>query len=247
MKEHHYAYFVTLTYDTQHLPLVRDNNGKLWMTVKKSDIQNFFKKLRYEHSKRYKQLNKQPPKISYLITSEYGDKFKRPHYHALIFGSHHNDIQASWSGGSIHFGQITSASIAYTLKYSLKGKIWKSHKHVPYTRPFLLCSKGLGENLIIETKKRYGRRVIKCIKNQQLPETIQVDGYQKRFPRYYENILLRRLDDDKYKQYAIEKHIKFLQYLEQNNTTTLKHRKDYHTLNNYLNQQKHDFDNQVIQ
>lgn len=60
--------FITLTYDDDNLP---DSNSLV-----KSDIQKFFKRLR-------KKINK---KIKTLYCGEYGDKFGRPHYHAIIFG-----------------------------------------------------------------------------------------------------------------------------------------------------------------
>lgn len=60
--------FITLTYDDEHL---------LSDSLIKSDIQKFFRRLR----KRLK-----PKKIKCLYCGEYGDKFNRPHYHAIIFG-----------------------------------------------------------------------------------------------------------------------------------------------------------------
>lgn len=63
------ASFVTLTYDNEHLPSDNSLSVRHW--------QLFMKRLR-------KQV--EPLKIKYFASGEYGDKFGRPHYHAIIFG-----------------------------------------------------------------------------------------------------------------------------------------------------------------
>lgn len=63
--------FVTLTYDDDHLP----PDGK----IQKTDIQLWMKRLR-------KELDKDGQKVRYFVTGEYGEKTRRPHYHAIIFG-----------------------------------------------------------------------------------------------------------------------------------------------------------------
>lgn len=67
LRQRAYTYFVTLTYDNEHLP---DGN-----TLVKKDYQDFLKRLR-------KRLGF---KIRYWVTGEYGEKYGRPHYHFLIF------------------------------------------------------------------------------------------------------------------------------------------------------------------
>lgn len=66
--EHEENYFLTLTYDDEHLP----KDGML----KKKDLQDFFKRLRH-----YSQFR-------YFACGEYGEKGGRPHYHVLAFGLH---------------------------------------------------------------------------------------------------------------------------------------------------------------
>ena len=61
--------FLTLTYDDAHLPVGR--------TLVKSDFQDFMKRLRKSIV---------PKRVRYYHCGEYGEKFQRPHYHALLFG-----------------------------------------------------------------------------------------------------------------------------------------------------------------
>lgn len=83
---HEQNYFITLTYDDEHLPMndfCTTKEGKIYVkqdswtgTVQKRDLQLFFKRLR-----------KRIPKFSYLACGEYGSKNGRPHYHAILFGA----------------------------------------------------------------------------------------------------------------------------------------------------------------
>ena len=59
--------FLTLTYNDQHLPF--DNK------LRKSDMQDFIRSLRDRGNK-----------LRYFACGEYGGRFHRPHYHAVIFG-----------------------------------------------------------------------------------------------------------------------------------------------------------------
>lgn len=67
-KQYKKNYFVTLTYDDNHLP---DKNS-----LKPKDLQDFMKRLR----KKFKGV-----KIRFLACGEYGDLSFRPHYHLLLF------------------------------------------------------------------------------------------------------------------------------------------------------------------
>lgn len=60
------AYFITLTYDEEHVPI--DKNGN--EAVCKSDVQDFIKDLR----NKYRDVS-----IRYFVGSEYGPETGRPH------------------------------------------------------------------------------------------------------------------------------------------------------------------------
>ena len=58
--------FITLTFDQEHLPPAID----------RKHVQDWIKRLR-----------RSIPNLRYFVTGEYGEKTRRPHYHAVIFGS----------------------------------------------------------------------------------------------------------------------------------------------------------------
>ena len=85
---------ITLTYNNKHLPTIRDGS-KIYMTLIRAHVTNFMKQVRNKHNKRYK--NKRKPPVSYIVCGEYGDQFKRPHYHAIVFGVHPDEYPTiSW-------------------------------------------------------------------------------------------------------------------------------------------------------
>lgn len=82
---HEQNYFITLTYDDNHLPMAefKEHEGKIYIkddtwkgTLVKKDLQLFFKRLR-----------DRIPKFTYLACGEYGEEGERPHYHAILFGA----------------------------------------------------------------------------------------------------------------------------------------------------------------
>lgn len=179
-QNHKYTYFVTLTYDDQHLPLCRLDNGYIYRyddhctfqyrvsqshldevndilylkkhgsdflpVVDRRDPQLFFKRLRININRYIK--NEQSKKIRYFLCAEYGGKYKRPHYHAIIWFD--NDdvaksfeyfVSKSWQKGFINSQVVTSTAAQYVAKYV------NGFDHLPTlfslyeTRPFILCSR----------------------------------------------------------------------------------------------------------
>lgn len=122
--------FITLTFDERHLPDTRFN----WYPV----FQKFMKRLRRKFSGR---------EISYFAVGEYGEKFARPHFHALLFGVdfprdrvvkrsgdfelyESNLLNSLWSFGHASFGTVTGQSAGYCARYCLKkvnGAMAESH------------------------------------------------------------------------------------------------------------------------
>lgn len=112
--------FITLTYDNHHLP----RGG----TLIKKHFQDFMKRLR-------KRFN---GNIRYFHCGEYGEASKRPHYHALIFGTDFPDkkfhtrnaqgdtlytselLAALWGHGFCSIGQFTFETAAYCARYIMK-------------------------------------------------------------------------------------------------------------------------------
>ena len=120
-KSHEENCFITLTYNDEHLP----KN----LSLLPRDLTLFFKRLR-------KSLGDK--KIRYFACGEYGEKNKRPHYHAIIFGHDFKDRQCMfnadtfsavgvsveladlWPFGFSSVGDMTFESAAYVARYCLK-------------------------------------------------------------------------------------------------------------------------------
>lgn len=124
--------FITLTYDTQNVPITK----KGFMSLCKRDVQLFFKRLR--------KANKSGTKIRYYIVGEYGGKTYRPHYHIILFNTPVEIIQAAWKNGSVYYGNVTGASVGYTLKYMCKPRRIPLHQNDDRIPEFAHMSKESG-------------------------------------------------------------------------------------------------------
>lgn len=150
------SHFITLTYDEDHLQRV----GKK-ATLRKRDLQNFFKRLR-----RYQAYSGNEAQIKYYAVGEYGSKSHRPHYHAIVFNSTYELIEKAWTLkgkpiGGIYFGDVRESSIAYTMKYMVKPErhrdIRKFRKWStdPREYEFAVMSKNIGSNYVTDEIVRW--------------------------------------------------------------------------------------------
>lgn len=161
------ALFITLTYSTTHVPITP--NG--WLTLDKKHLQDFFKRLRYYDNKQ---------KIKYYAVGEYGTKFHRPHYHAIIYNSNAEAICKAWNYGSVHIGQLTPASCGYTLKYVSKKKQTKKPND-DRSPIFSIMSKGLGK-AYVEDERNINFHLKKMEERYFIPAG---NGVKASMPRYY--------------------------------------------------------------
>lgn len=101
MKQHDKSYFVTFTYNNEHLrksEFVDKSTGVVNSipTLMKRDFQLMMKRLRKDY-KAYLEKNHLDEylsdKIRFFAAGEYGDQTHRPHYHAIIFGLHLFDLE----------------------------------------------------------------------------------------------------------------------------------------------------------
>lgn len=170
------SHFITLTYDTLHVPL--SDNG--FMTLRKSDLQKFFKRLRK---------NTGIEGIKYYACGEYGSKTSRPHYHAIVFNCPEPQAYAdAWSLdgvmlGGVDVGTVTSDSVAYCLKYidksSFREKKYK-HSRDDREKEFPLMSQGLGKGYV-ENKSVVAWHKKDLSRNY----AVNKSGYRVALPRYY--------------------------------------------------------------
>jgi len=95
------------------------------------DFQLFLKKLRKEVPGVSKAPNGKRP-VRFFVAGEYGEKYGRPHWHAILFNANfadkdrlHNGTYRSahadrlWGNGFVHIGDLTPASAAYVAGYTL--------------------------------------------------------------------------------------------------------------------------------
>lgn len=130
---HQESWFLTLTYDDEHLPPafpIDSATGEILSihaTLVKSDLQKFFKRLRYFNQN-----------VRYYAAGEYGSQTYRPHYHCIIFGLHLTDLKPirknfngdvyftsdfitkCWPFGIHVLGRVTFESAAYVARYTMK-------------------------------------------------------------------------------------------------------------------------------
>lgn len=191
-KRHWDSYFLTLTYDTDHVPI----SEKGLMTLRKKHVSEFMKRLRY-----YSNGNK----IRFYACGEYGTARKRPHYHIILFGSNPSAIYRAWAScdrktgefipfGDIYYGTVTGASIGYVLKYMTKP--WKPHAaNDDREREFQLQSQKLGDNYLTDAMKEWH---LSDLENNYYSI---VPGTDKKapLPRYYK---LKIYNDEQIEQIA---------------------------------------------
>lgn len=118
-KMHEDNIFLTLTYNEENLKSPK---------LQYEDFQLFMKRLRRQNEQ----------KIPLMVTGEYGEIRKRPHFHALIFNYRPEDqkfkytsdrgdrvytsetISDLWQKGNIEYGDITMDSANYVARYAAK-------------------------------------------------------------------------------------------------------------------------------
>lgn len=102
MKYHENSYFITLTYNEAHVPLVDvydPDSGELHqnMTLVKRDFQLWMKRLRRAY------FAKTGKTIRFYGAGEYGDQYGRPHYHTIVFGLDLDDLVLAGSSGDFSY------------------------------------------------------------------------------------------------------------------------------------------------
>ncbi|AXH77620.1 MAG: replication initiator protein [Microviridae sp.] len=213
------AHFITLTYDTKHVPISR--NG--YLSCCKRDLQLFFKRLRKAQGK------SSAVPIRYYAVGEYGGQTQRPHYHIILFNAELELIPQAWAKvdrstgefnmiGDIHYGDVSVKSVGYTLKYISKPKSKIGRTRNDDREPqFSLMSKGLGETYLgdfirVDRKKVWIEQsnIVKWHRDD-LGNRMYLnltDGKKCSMPRYYKDKLYT---DDERKMIADASRDKFVE------------------------------------
>lgn len=169
-----YAYFITLTYDEEHLSFIdfcsEDGTIEKVPVLVKDEIREFKEILRDRARKRGYQ------NIKYMLSGEYGEKNGRPHYHMILLTDDpeiHNSLYEAgrsktgynlygstvldkiWGKGLIKLSSASAACMDYTARYTLKksykGDKDKERKQVlGYQEEFISSTPGIGKRFLLE-------------------------------------------------------------------------------------------------
>lgn len=189
-KMHEDSIFLTLTYDDEHL-----ESSKLIY----SHWQDFLKSLREtrtRHCATKEQLH--AVRIPSMVTGEYGELNKRPHWHALLFnycppdgklkytseGGHKvftsKLLDSLWEKGALEYGSVTLDSANYVARYAAKKLVHGNDQDHDF-------------HPIHKTSSRYaiGRTWIEKYWKQTFNHgyIVMPDGTQGPIPRYYSDWL----------------------------------------------------------
>lgn len=183
--------FLTLTYDDQHLPF----DGSL----RKRDFQLFMKRFR----------KKCGSNIRFFHCGEYGEKTRRPHYHACIFNYDFPDkvlynirdgnrlfispiLSGLWPFGFSTIGALTFETAAYTARYIMK-KVTGDGAEDHYT----VVDPNTGE--VYELQPEYttmsrrpgiGAEWYKRFKSDVYPsDEVVIRGQKMKPPKFYDKLL----------------------------------------------------------
>ena len=191
---HDNAVFVTLTYNDDNLPE--------YSSLRKDDVQRFFKRLR-------KELSLNGRKIRHFTCGEYGDETERPHYHSIIFGMSLCDtdkhlITWKWGLGHVHFGLAEPDSIQYVAQYIDKkysGPLAVTEYDDRNREPvFKLSSLGIGKNYVKNNELQIKQML--CVPYR---------GVKQSLPRYYLNNT--DINPEEVKQKAIDNECELVERL----------------------------------
>lgn len=176
--------FLTLTYSDKYLP----KDGYL----DKAELQRYWKKVRKVVGK----------DLKYFAVGEYGEKTKRPHYHAIVYNADNQTLADKWSEqgepkGFVTTDTVTQASIHYVTGYIVNGQehgygyIKKKAK-----KPWAIMSKKLGIN--------YAQRTGLYHKNSMVTEVQFPSGHKTALPRYFREKIFNSDDITKLSERNLE-------------------------------------------
>lgn len=192
---HEHSCFITLTFSPEELAK-RSNPPSLDV----GEFQRFMKRLRKKYGNG----------IRFFHCGEYGEKNKRPHYHALLFGVDFEDRQLFsqrdgvrlytsdnlsklWPYGYATIGNVTFESAAYVARYVMKkvrGEGSKEH-YSNWIDPVTgEISEVKPEYATMSRKPGIGKTWFDEFKNDVYPnDYCVIRGHEIPPPRYYDTIL----------------------------------------------------------
>lgn len=175
--------FLTLTYDEEHLESPRL-------------IYSHWQKFMYSLRSHVREKNPFNGPIPTMVTGEYGEDKKRPHWHAIIFNytpedpvhkytTDHDDkvytsqtLSKLWNRGNCEYGSVTLESAGYVARYAAKKLVHgndQDHNYHPIHRTS--CKHAIGKSWI----EKYHAQTF------DLGYITLPNGTRSKIPRYYED------------------------------------------------------------
>lgn len=108
---------------------MRERPIMMFNSVRKKDVQDWIKRARQKRKRQSIKTGEPEQTFTFFVTSEYGPRTLRPHYHGVLFGvsaSETNDMKLDWQ---LHHGKMISwddvdlskGDMSYCAKYCSKG------------------------------------------------------------------------------------------------------------------------------
>ena len=196
--------FLTLTYNEESLKSPK---------LQYQDFQTFMDSLRKKITRGITDPDlKKDLAISYMVTGEYGEKNKRPHWHAILFNYRPSDQEYKyttdrgeqvhtsklltdlWGKGNIEYGSVTMDSAGYVARYAAKKLVHGNDQEHDY-HPIHKTS----------SKHAIGKRFIEKHFEQifSLGWIYLPKGQKTKIPRYYTD-WLKKHHPEKWRTYVTE-------------------------------------------
>ena len=219
--------FITLTYDNDNLP---QHN-----TLIKKDFQDFMKRLRKK-----KNANTNNP-IRYYQCGEYGEKFGRPHYHAILFNTNFRDreiiqghkgltqsetLSKLWGKGHSSIGDVTFQSAAYVAGYvqkKINGKQKETHYAIVDHETGEYFGQRQQEYSTMSRRPGIAGSWFAKHKDDVYPsDNIHINGKEMRPPKYYDRLYeidhrttMEKIKENRIKQMQETAHLRTPEALRQ--------------------------------
>lgn len=154
--------FVTFTYDDYHLDYM--DSSCMFPTLNRDHLHKYIDNLRHQ-VKGLTMPRGCRSDFAFFACGEYGDQFKRPHYHVLFFGLdyqyHKKLLESTWRNGMIKSLPVTNGGVRYVVDYMTKtisGDLAvETYDKKGLERPFYMCSRGLGSDFFFAHKDEISR------------------------------------------------------------------------------------------
>lgn len=197
-----FSFFLTLTYDDDHLPLV---DGR--MSLRHDDYTKFIKRIRQQLKRDYGKT----VELSIIGCGEYGDRSGRPHYHCVIHGVPFTwrrgypgilrTMQEKWSQGYVYLKLCNGDVASYVTKYSVKNlnKRRVDYEALGVEAPFRVYSHGIGRRYFEANQERIRR------------EGFCRDGrFKISIPKYFKDRFFRFCDYVRSRKVAFDRSVELL-------------------------------------